>query len=603
MAYPSSSGVAVTTRKKQPLTTRAKVEEQKVFAMPMTWFSVRGATRFWALALLGAAVASVTVAQAQTGDAPISNASCADVKPPVPNPQDTYGNVPLYLVAPGAPQHQSVCQATEALAAGMVDMSLGDDRVLADALDEPEPDSTTGEVSEFAYSGPVQPPPGPAPELTEGSHLYAAFIDPKTGVEYTYSSVADSLADMRVSVADWITSTVEPLLEQDASSAIAPTASNARVAAVANAAIGEPGYDTRAWKLLVSETTNMPDASTEIQEHGEKFPTATGHSGKTMQIYRLNGEQAGNDYFLVDTAYTQSPAYNPFEFVRFVFTFKIFAWANDHTDLRLTAMDPIHPTTIKPGLFDFSPQTKVTGSTETFTVGANLTGAVGDGSGVNASYSVTTTQESVVTTVVGSLGRDMLQWTDAYSGFGIPDGNGGIRTPPSTSVNSFAGRRLAIFQVPRTINDNIPAGQQAGLRFTPRLYSAVQGFSLAGLYFIHSGWDLDSSLFAPEPQFSATPMTIQVSKSKNSAATPAIVNILAQLPNGGQKVTWLAELPSFLGSNVGASGITGSGQLKVYATSSAAAGESGFILLDSSPSAATDSLRNGPLQIQVSVVP
>jgi hypothetical protein len=98
-------------------------------------------------------------------------------------------------------------------------------------------------------------------------------------------------------------------------------------------------------------------------------------------------------------------------------------------------------------------------------------------------------------------------------------------------------------------------------------------------------------------------MTIQVSKSKNSAATPAIVNILAQLPNGGQKVTWLAELPSFLGSNVGASGITGSGQLKVYATSSAVAGESGFILLDSSPSAATDSVRNGPLQIQVSVVP
>src|ERR1700722_1820912 len=243
---------------------QTKVEEQKVFAMPMTWFSGRGQTRFWALALLGVAVASVTAAQAQTGDAPISNASCADVKPPVPNPQDVYGNVPLYLVAPGAPQHQSVCQATEALAAGMVDMSLGDDRVLADALDEPEPDSTTGEVSEFAYSGPVQPSPGPAPELTEGSHIYAAFINPKTGVEYTYSSVADSLADMKVSVADWITSTVEPLLEQDASSAIAPAASNARVAAVANAAIGEPGYDTRAWKLLVSETTNMPDASTEI---------------------------------------------------------------------------------------------------------------------------------------------------------------------------------------------------------------------------------------------------------------------------------------------------------------------------------------------------
>jgi hypothetical protein len=63
-----------------------------------------------------------------------------------------------------------------------------------------------GEFSESAYSapgstpGPGQPPPGPSPQLTESSHVYAAFIDPKTGVEYTYSSVADSLADMKVSV-------------------------------------------------------------------------------------------------------------------------------------------------------------------------------------------------------------------------------------------------------------------------------------------------------------------------------------------------------------------------------------------------------------------
>src|ERR1700733_13401122 len=133
---------------------QTKVEEQKVFAMPMTWFSGRGQTRFWALALLGVAVASVTAAQAQTGDAPISNASCADVKPPVPNPQDVYGNVPLYLVAPGAPQHQSVCQATEALAAGMVVLSLGDDRVLADALGDSVPETVTGKVGEYPYSAP-----------------------------------------------------------------------------------------------------------------------------------------------------------------------------------------------------------------------------------------------------------------------------------------------------------------------------------------------------------------------------------------------------------------------------------------------------------------
>jgi hypothetical protein len=580
---------------------RVKAEEQKVFAMPIHWFSIR----LRALALLGVAAVNVTAAHAQTGDASVSNASCADVKPPVPNPQDTYGNVPLYLVAPGAPQHKSVCQATEALAAGMVDISLGDDSVLADALGDSVPETVTGKVGEYPYSAPGstptpgQPPPGPAPERTEGAHVYAAFIDPKTGVEYTYSSVADSLTEMKATVAEWIKSTVEPLLEQDASNAIAPAASNARFAATANAAIGTPAYDARAWNLLVDETLQMPDQRSLIEEFGMNWDKPLGGSGEVVRIYRLNGNQANNDYFLVDTKYTQDPRYEPFSFAFFLGRPTIFTWANERTGFTLTAIDPNH-TSVKPALYDFSPQTKVTATTETFTVGANL------GGDVNASYSVTRTQESVVTTVTGSLGRDTLHWTDEYSRFGIPNGDGGIVTPPNTSIKTFTGERLAIFQVPRNINDNIPAGQQAGLRFTPRLGSDVQGCVVGGVpiyNIIHQRWNMAPSLFAPEPQFSATPVTIEVSKSKNSAGNPAIVNVVAQSPNGGQKVTWLATLPSFLGSNLGASGITGSGQLKVYATSSAAAGESGFILLDSSPSAATDSLRNGPLQIQVNVVP
>jgi hypothetical protein len=576
-----------------------KAEEQKGFIMTINRFSVR----FRALALVGVAVVSVTSAGAQNDNASVSNASCADVKPPVPTPQDSYGNVPLYLIPPGAPQHQSVCEATEALAAGMVAVSLGDDSVLADALGDPEPETVTGQVGEFPYSTPGstptpgQPPPGPAPERTEGSHVYAAFIAPKSGVEYTYSSVADSLADMKATVAEWITSTVEPLLEQDASNAIAPAASNARFAATAEAAIEKPNFDPRAWNLLIDQTIDMPDQRSLIQEHGMSWDKPLGSSGETVRVYRLNGNQANNDYFLVDTAYTQTPTYKPFEFsIGFIFHGMIWAWANERTGFTLTATDPNH-TAVTPALYDFSPRTKVTASEETFTVGANL------GGDVNASYSVTKTQESVVTTVIGTLGRGTLAWTDEYSRFGIPTYNGGIVTPPNTSINSFNGERLAIFQVPRTINDNIPAGRQAGLRFTPSLASYVQGCVVPVCYIIHQSWNLAPSLFAPEPQFSASPISLEVSKSKNSAGNPAIVNVLAQLPDGGQQVTWLATLPPFLGSNLGASGIKGSGQLKVYATNSAVAGESGFILLDSSPSAATDSLRNGPLQIPVHVVP
>jgi hypothetical protein len=591
--------------------------------MTIIWFSVR----FRALALLGVAAVSVTAAHAQTGDVPISNASCADVKPPAPNPQDAYGNVQLYLVPSGAPQHQSVCQATEALAAGMVDMSLGDDSVLADALGDSVPETDTGEVSEFPYLAPGStptpglPPPGPAPERTEGSHVYAAFIEPKTGVEYTYSSVADSLADMKTAVAEWIASTVQPLLEQDASNAPAPAnvmahaASNARLAVAPDVEIGTPGYSKQAWTLLVEARVDMPNndfASSVIQEFGQKFSRYLGESGENIRVYRLNGEKLGNDYFLVDTTYTQRPVYLPFDFY-FPFRADVWAWANRQTDLTLAVNDANHTginsSLIEPALYDFAPRTTITGITETFTVGGNLTGAVGAGSGggINASYSVTRTQDSVVTAVLGSLGRNTLKWTDVYNGFGQRTATGGLVTPPSTSTNTFTGQRLAIFQVSRTTNDNIPAGRQAGLHLIPRLDNGVQGLvspdNNVGGRFIYSGWDIVSLVFVPEPQFSATPTTIEVSKSKNSATKPVIVDVVAQSPNGSQKVTWQAELPSFLGTNLGAAGITGSGQFKIYATSAAVAGDSGFILLDSSPAAATDSLRNGPLQIPVSVVP
>jgi hypothetical protein len=91
--------------------------------MPIDWNPVRVLRVFIAVAVVAV---SVTAAHAQTNGAPVSNTSCADVKPPIPSSQDTFSNVPIYLVQPGAPQHQSVCEATEALAEGMVDIALDD---------------------------------------------------------------------------------------------------------------------------------------------------------------------------------------------------------------------------------------------------------------------------------------------------------------------------------------------------------------------------------------------------------------------------------------------------------------------------------------------
>jgi hypothetical protein len=70
----------------------------------------------------------------------------------------------------------------------------------------------------------------------------------------------------------------------------------------------------------------------------------------------------------------------------------------------------------------------------------------------SGSYSVTTTQDSVDTSATTTLGEGLLRWNDTYHGF--PSDN-----PPSTSIQTFTGERLAIFTVSRTINDNVPAGK------------------------------------------------------------------------------------------------------------------------------------------------
>jgi hypothetical protein len=581
--------------------------------------------------ILAVAAISVTAAHAQTdNDDNDSNSrtSCADVKPPAVNPADMIDKVPIYLIASGTLEHRARCRATEALAEGMVDVELSEDSVLAEALGDPVPDTATGEVSVFPYSEPGsratpgQPPPGPGPESPERSHVYAAFVDPNTGVEYTFASVAENLADAEKAGVDWITSTVKPLLEHGASNARAQAPAKASALAAtdatfvaADAAVGTPSYNPLAWTLLIDQTISMPNnkfAGGEIREFGEVFSRSIGGSGAHVRVYRLNGNQAENDYFLVDTAYTQTPSYSPFDFsFKLFFRAKIDTWASKKTQLTLTGKDPNHPSTIIASLYDFAPRTPVTSSTETFTVGANLVAAAaaGSGGGVSGSYSVTRQQQSVDTAVKGTIGTNNLQWTDTYNGFPVFDLFGNLQPPPSSSKDTFTGERLAIFQVPRTVNDDIPQGKHAGLNFSPQLVSDVEGvvksdLTGGGYGIIYAGWDLNALLFVPEPQFSASPKSITVSRSKNSIDKPVIVKVEMQLPSGAQKIAWRVTTTLNNSIAVVPSVTRGEGQIDIYPTSTTDTGEtSGIISVDSDPAGAADSLRNGPIQIKVKIVP
>ena len=111
-----------------------------------------------------------------------------------------------------------------------------------------------------------------------------------------------------------------------------------------------------------------------------------------------------------------------------------------------------------------------------------------------------------------------------------------------------------------------------------------------------------SLLFAPEPQFSASTKEVKVSRSTNSITKPVIVDIVAQLPSGDQKVAWRVTNP--LSSIAAVASVSkGSGKIAIYPTSATSGETVGTISVDSSPSGATDSLRNGPIKIDVTIVP
>jgi hypothetical protein len=192
-------------------------------------------------------------------------------------------------------------------------------------------------------------------------------------------------------------------------------------------------------------------------------------------------------------------------------------------------------------------------------------------------------------------------WTDTY------DTGGLFQKPPATLTNTFTGERLAIFKVPRTVNDNISPGKLAGVNFAPNLESNVFGVITTQLISISNRdifatWGISSLLFVPEPQFSASTKAVTVSRSTNSISKPVFVDIVAQLPSGDQKVAWQVTNP--LSSIAAVASVSnGSGKIAIYPTSATSGETAGTISVDSSPSGATDSLRNGPIKIDVTIVP
>lgn len=435
-------------------------------------------------------------------------------------------------------------------------------------------------------------PSGAAADTTEPVHAYGVYIDPATGAQYTLSIGAYTVAQAQSDVASWVSATIAEAQKR----AITRLSSRS-----AKALVGSPSYDAAAWTLISSGTVDHVDSIIipSVGNNGDpKVPARLGQATAIIKIFRFNTRLPTVDDFLVDAYYTQSPNYVGYQ-VHFPFGY--YFWWNSAMTLDVTASDPWHPS-IRAQLVDYAPQTEITTTDNTLSVGGKLSG--GDQFSV---YSVKTTQPSVTTSASGTLTNPTVGWRDKYVDIVVPGAVLITNPNPPATTSTFAGDRLAVFEVPRTVNDNVPAGSTPGLNVNVKLNSEVHGFrgSILGLALgnIYPAYFKSSAtIFAPEPLFSASPTSINVSKSQNSATNPAIVNVTAERPNSGEKLTWHSvQTPSFLTTNVDAHNITGSGPLKIV-PNNAQVGQSGFITLNSVPGAASDSLRYGSYQIAVTVI-
>jgi hypothetical protein len=213
---------------------------------------------------------------------------------------------------------------------------------------------------------------------------------------------------------------------------------------------------------------------------------------------------------------------------------------------------------------------------------------------------VTREQDSVETAVQGTFGTNSLQWTDTYNGF--PKFAFGVLElpPPPTSTNTFTGERLAIYKVPRTVNDT--QNKRAGLNFIPNLENNVQGVVSFVVIttvnnIIYSTWGIHGTIFAPEPLLSVDTRNVELSLSGKNGKNSAIVNVLAKGVTPA-----VTHSPDFVDTNLEPLNLaTGTRPLEIT-PKNAAVGNTVTIFLDTNPSGGTDSVRGGAIQIKVKII-
>jgi hypothetical protein len=176
--------------------------------------------------------------------------------------------------------------------------------------------------------------------------------------------------------------------------------------------------------VLPTEPVPPPQAWTELYKTTTSTTSPNGNVFQnTVSAYRLNDTDPAHDYYMVLTDPQSEPHFTGCPLA--------CGW---FTSQRVFTMS----TTPAMVLVDHGPNNPITNDSGSFTIGGELSPSPG----VDASFTHSWQQPSVVTTDQSDLGKGIGQWNEAFAGQGV------FQPPPETSTGTFVSHQGSIFQVP-----------------------------------------------------------------------------------------------------------------------------------------------------------
>ena len=339
----------------------------------------------------------------------------------------------------------------------------------------------------------------------------------------------------------------------------------------------------------------------------------TGSSDVGVTLYRLNSTDAF-DYFLVRLFWTVTPN-NKREDAGGVWFYN-----RDHKlGVNLEVLTP--STTIQANLINYEPKTVPSSRKYDIKLGGNLGGKVSKtpemGGGVSAEISTSYKIDSVTTNASKGKSPSNVIWERQHD-HGPAIGRNLGWNWPETTTSSVSETSWALYSFNRTINDGITPlmkvtvdlsgnfGSQVASEF-PRRGTPVHPYNKSEMiaYFWVPTMNYDP-VYTPENPLEIAPghtVTVQI-----QAGVPATHNGHPVPEDKRLPLQWRPyDIPKdkdgreYLKLSPNESRL-GDGPLKITATSYATPGLFGYIRLNSIPKTATDSLRQGGLDIPIKIV-